>query len=47
MELTLPVELDLNYLHLTDDQFFQICADNPELNIELNAKGVLLIIQSN
>jgi Uma2 family endonuclease len=42
--LTLPLEVDLNQVHLTDEQFYQLCITNPELNIELNAKGVLIFM---
>ncbi len=44
MELTLPLKLDLNHIHLTDEQFYQLCFNNPEWSIEQNAKGVLIIM---
>jgi Uma2 family endonuclease len=44
MELTLPLKMNLEHVHLTDEQFFQLCADNPELVLERNAKGVLLVM---
>ncbi|MBW4609552.1 MAG: Uma2 family endonuclease [Hassallia sp. WJT32-NPBG1] len=31
-------------LHLTDEQFYQLCTANRELNLELNAKGELIIV---
>jgi len=31
-------------VHLTDEQFYQLCIHNPELNIERNAKGVLIVM---
>jgi Uma2 family endonuclease len=42
--LTLPLEVDLTHVHLTEEQFYQLCISNPELNIELNAKGVLIFM---
>jgi Uma2 family endonuclease len=44
MELTLPLTLDLQHVHLTDEQFYQLCIHNPEWNIERNAKGVLIVM---
>jgi Uma2 family endonuclease len=44
MELTLPLKLDLNQVHLTDEQFYQLCLNNPEWNIEQNAAGVLIVM---
>jgi Uma2 family endonuclease len=38
---TLPLQVDLKHVHLTDEQFYQLCISNPELNIERSAKGVL------
>ncbi len=43
MELTLPLLVDMQGVHLTDEQFYQLCIHNPELNIERNAKGVLIV----
>jgi Uma2 family endonuclease len=31
-------------VHLTDEQFYQLCSANRELNLELNAKGELIIV---
>lgn len=42
--LTLPLTIDLKHVHLSDEQFFQLCINNPELNIELSAKGVLIFM---
>jgi Uma2 family endonuclease len=42
--LTLPLEVDLKQVCLTDEQFYQLCITNPELNIELNPKGVLIFM---
>ncbi len=44
MELTLPLLVDMQDVHLTDEQFYQLCIHNPELNIERNAKGVLIVM---
>jgi Uma2 family endonuclease len=42
--LDLPLELNVQSLHLTDEQFYQLCIQNPELAIEQNAEGVLLVM---
>jgi Uma2 family endonuclease len=42
--LTLPLRIDLKHVHLTDEQFYQLCISNPDLNIERNAKGVLIVM---
>jgi Uma2 family endonuclease len=42
--LTLPLRLDLKHVHLTDEQFYQLCISNPDLNIERNTKGVLIVM---
>ena len=39
-----PLKLNLNSVHLTDEQFYQLCQDNRELNFERNAKGELIIM---
>jgi len=44
MDLTLPLKLNLKHVHLTDEQFYQLCVSNPEWNIERNAKGVLIVM---
>lgn len=44
VELTLPLKLDLKQVHLTDDQFYQLCINNPELTIERNAQGALIVM---
>ena len=40
----LYVELDVRSLGLTDDQFLQLCSDNPELNFELSAERELIVM---
>lgn len=42
--LTQPLKLDLKRVHLTDEQFYQLCISNQELNIERSAKGMLIIM---
>ncbi|MBD1854073.1 MULTISPECIES: Uma2 family endonuclease [Leptolyngbya] len=44
MELTSPLKLDFNHVHLTDEQFYQLCLHNPEWDIEQNAKGVVIVM---
>jgi Uma2 family endonuclease len=42
--LTLPVTLNLTHVHLSDEQFYQLCIGNPELNIERTAQGALILM---
>jgi Uma2 family endonuclease len=42
--LTLPLEFDVSRVHLTDEQFYQLCISNPDIPLERTAKGVLLIM---
>ncbi len=42
--LTLPLKVDLSQVHLTDEQFYQLCISNPDLNIERDAKQVLIFM---
>ncbi len=42
--LTLPLKVDLKQVDLTDEQFYQLCIHNPDLNIERSAQGVLILI---
>lgn len=39
-----PLTLNLNAVHLTDDQFYQLCQNNRELKFERTAKGALIIM---
>ena len=39
-----PLEIDLSTLHLTDDQFYQLCISNPDLNLERTSQGVLIVM---
>ncbi len=42
--VTLPLMVDLMHVHLTDEQFYQLCINNPDLNIERSATGVLIFM---
>lgn len=42
--LTLPFKVDLSQVHLTSEQFYQLCISNPDLNIERDAKGSLIFM---
>jgi Uma2 family endonuclease len=42
--LTLPLLVNLDRVQLTDEQFYQLCISNPDLNIERNAKGSLIVM---
>ena len=39
-----PIRLDFSTIHLTDEQFYQLCQKNPEQPLELTAKGVLIVM---
>lgn len=39
-----PIKLDFSTIHLSDEQFYQLCQANPEQPLELTAKGVLIIM---
>lgn len=39
-----PLKLNLKQVHLTDDQFYQLCINNPDLAIERTAQGVLIFM---
>ncbi|MEO1373348.1 MAG: Uma2 family endonuclease [Cyanobacteria bacterium J06635_10] len=38
------LELDINNINLTDEQFFMLCQDNPDLRFERSARGELIIM---
>jgi Uma2 family endonuclease len=42
--LDLPLEINLEAVHFTDEQFYQLCIHNPEMAIEQNAQGVLIVM---
>jgi Uma2 family endonuclease len=39
-----PLTLNLDTVHLTDEQFYQLCQNNRELSFERTAKGKLIIM---
>jgi Uma2 family endonuclease len=39
-----PLEIDLSPLHLTDDQFYQLCISNPDLQLERTRQGILIVM---
>ena len=44
VSLTLPLVLETTEVHLTDEQFYQLCRSNPDLTIERSAKGALIVM---
>lgn len=42
--LTLPITLDLKTVHLTDEQFYQLCIKNPEIQVERTPQGDLILM---
>lgn len=42
--LALPIALDLHSLHLSDEQFYQLCRNNRDLKLELTAEEELIIM---
>lgn len=44
MTITLPLTVNLKQVHLSDEQFYQLCISNPELNIERSAAGALIVM---
>ncbi len=42
--VTSPVTLNLDTVHLTDEQFYQLCQNNRDFQFERNAKGELIIM---
>ena len=43
-EFGLPLKLNVQRAELTEEQFMRLCQENPELRIELTAKGELVIM---
>ncbi len=41
---TQPLTLDLATVHLSDEQFYQLCIHNPDLTIERSAAGTLIVM---
>ncbi|HIK16845.1 MAG TPA: Uma2 family endonuclease [Leptolyngbyaceae cyanobacterium M33_DOE_097] len=44
VSLTSPLVLETTEVHLTDEQFYQLCLSNPDLTIERSAKGALIVM---
>ena len=42
--LTAPLKVDLQHVRFTDEQFYQLCINNPELNVERDAQGALIFM---
>jgi Uma2 family endonuclease len=42
--LTLPLVFDLSQVNLTDEQFYQLCINNPDIPLERNAQGALIVM---
>jgi Uma2 family endonuclease len=42
--LTLPFQVDLKDVHLSDEQFYQLCVNNPDLVLERNSQGALILM---
>ncbi|MBT9317108.1 Uma2 family endonuclease [Leptothoe spongobia] len=42
--LTLPITLDLKTVNLTDEQFYQLCVTNPEIQVERTPQGDLILM---
>jgi Uma2 family endonuclease len=38
------LSVNLQSIHLTDEQFYRLCEDNPELRLELTAEGELIVM---
>ena len=42
--LTLPLKVNLDRVQFTDEQLYQLCLSNPELTIERDAGGRLIVM---
>ena len=42
--MNIAFELDLDNINLTDEQFFQLCQNNPDVRFERTASGELIIM---
>jgi Uma2 family endonuclease len=40
----IPLQFDIKHVHLSDEQFYQLCIHNPELDIERSARGMLIVM---
>jgi hypothetical protein len=43
MTALLPLQLDSKHVQLTDEQFFQLCINNPDVNLERRKAGALIV----
>lgn len=43
-ESDFPLKLNIQAAHLSDEQFLQLCQENLDLRIEMNARGELVIM---
>ena len=43
-ELTAPLRMNVRRTKLTEEQFMELCQENPELRLELTAQGELVIL---
>jgi Uma2 family endonuclease len=39
-----PLKIDLSSLHLTEEQFYQLCITNSDLRLERTSQGVLIVM---
>lgn len=42
--LTLPLKVNLDRVQFTDEQFYQLCLSNPELTLERDTEGRLIVM---
>ncbi len=40
----IPLTLNVSRVHLTDEQFYQLCITNPEMRLERTANGILIVM---
>ncbi len=43
-QLTLPLKLNLDRVQLSDEQFYQLCLNNPDYSLERTPQGVLVVM---
>jgi Uma2 family endonuclease len=43
-QLTLPLRLNLDRVQLSDEQFYQLCLNNPDYSLERTPQGVLVVM---
>ena len=42
--LTLPLKVNLQQVYLSDEQFYQLCMSNPNLHLERDRQGALILM---